>query len=286
MWHVAILSALSVALLSGATHVADAEDQLEVSTKVEDIEVFERVVLGRGLRADWATARLDLLKGDVVTVHAIVGRYRGGYGDLSAEVEKAARKIQDVATMTTGRQVVGDVTTEHADNLGAACEAFLKSGTRAPGRNTILVAPGDDARDCATIAELSPFSLAKMPGDQDLGDERHLNCASRSRSAADGNGKTTVIAASPKGNKGDIYLLRYCLFDRSFSFFGFRGRLVYASAAREDLIESLRSVPHFSVIPGTADVLMLALAYQYLDNGADYMAVRDQIKKRIGKLKP
>jgi len=265
----------------GFCGVAHALDQVLVTTKIDGIEIFERIVLGRGLRADWATAKLDLLSTDDLDIHIIAGPYASESGDLASEAENIAQKILTTSLMATGRKMSGEITIERADDLDAACRSFLKSEANANGRNVILVAVGDDAQRCTAAAEKTPFSLSRAKTDMDLGNENSLNCASRLRSATKDDGKLMVVAATSKGNKGDAYLLRYCLFDRSFSFFGMRGRLVYDSIAREDMIDSLRTVPHPALIPGLADMLTMAVAYEYLADGSDYATVRDGIKKKL-----
>jgi len=265
--------------------MAQAEDSLDVTTKIEDIEFFERVVLGRGLRPDWATTRLDLLTTDDLLIHIIVGPHASGPDDLVTGVEAIAQKIVHTAAVTR-RGTEGKVTIERVDDLDAMCMSFLKSRTNANGRNVILIALGADAQRCAATAEMAPFSFAKLPGDIEMGDEARLGCISRLRAMTNGDGKMTVIAVSPKGNERDINLLRFCLYDRSFSFLGFRGRLIYGAVAPDAMIRSLRSAPRHAIAPTAADMLMMATTYKYLEDGSNYADVRDKIKKSIGKLPP
>lgn len=265
---------------------AGAEESVKVGGgKVDDIEIFERVVLGRGLRSDWATTKLNLLRGDVLAIHLIVGTYDVGPEDLEAEAVNVAQKIVATTGVVTSRHINGQVTSEHADDVAASCDAFLKSNANLSSRNAILIVLDANAQRCAEMAEKSPHLLSKPKSDPDLGDEHRLGCASRLSMNKDGDGIVTVIAASPKESKADAYLLRYCLFDRTFSFLGFRGRLVYSTGATEGVLDSLRTVPHFAVIPGTTDLIMMATAYQYLGDGNNYLDVRETIKRRLPPLK-
>jgi hypothetical protein len=272
----------ALALSFALAGIAEADDAPVVTQKIEDIEVFERVVLGRGLRPDWANAQFDLLTTEDLAIQIMISPATPATDDLASTAENIAQKIQQVGSMTTGRQIRGAVTVKRGDDLGMACEAFLKSGTDRGGRNVILIAIGADAQRCVDASERSPLSFAKSTIDPDMVDKDlsvRLSCISRSRTAADGHGKMAVIGAIPAKNKGDTYLLRFCLFDRAFSFFGFRGRLIYNTVPVEDRIETLRSAPKPALLPSTADLMMLARTYEYLGRGEDYMMVRDQIKR-------
>jgi hypothetical protein len=278
----------ALALSFALAGIAEADDVAVVTQKIEDIEVFERVVLGRGLRPDWAITQLDLLTTEDLAIQIMISPATSATDDLASTAENIAEKIQQVGSLTTGRQIRGAVTVKRGDDLDKDCEAFLKSGSDTGGRNVILVAIGADAQRCVDASERSPLSFAKSPIDPDVVDKDlsvRLGCISRSRTAADGRGKMAVIAAIPAKNKGDTYLLRFCLFDRAFSFFGFRGRLFYDAVAVEDRIETLRSVPKPAFQPSTADLLMLAIAYQYLGQDDDYTMMRDKIKHALPPLK-
>ena len=100
-----------------------------------------------------------------------------------------------------------------------------------------------------------------------------------------GKGKMSLIAVTPAQIKADLYLMRYCLFDRSFSYFGFRGRLLYDVPDPGEMVQTIRSVPKPDPIPSTADLLMLAWTYRYLADGADYLKVRDKIKTSLPPLR-
>lgn len=290
-WRLANIVRCSLAMLclvptlSGA---ANAEDQAIVLGNVDDIEVFERVVFGRGLQADWATTKLDLLATKDLTIQILVSSAAQSSSDLAGTAENTAQKILTVASMTMGRQMDGRVAVERVDELGRACEAFLGSGPDAGGRNVILIAIGDKARDCTSIAQRPPFDFTMQSSDLDLEDNGllvRLSCISRFRIAARDNGKMTVVAAIPAGNKSDSQFLRFCLFDRSFSFFGFRGRFIYDPGTAKNVIESLRAAPKAALLPSVADLVMMAIAYRYLGGGENYATVRDEIKKALPPLR-
>lgn len=272
----------------GLGSVAHAQDEAVVVGKIDDIEVFERVALGKGLRADWATAKLDLMTSKDLGIEILLSPLVPNAGDLAQEAEKSAKKILQVAAVTIGHEVVGSVSVERTDDIVKACETHLKSVSDTGGQNTILIVIGDDAQSCIEVAERPIFAFTRSAADLDIIDKDlsvRLGCASRLRASAGGKGKTALIAVIPALNEPDPYLLRFCLFDRSFSFFGFRGRILYDATEAREMVQSIRSAPKPELIPSTADLLMLAAIYKHLVGGEDYLAVRSKIEAWLPPLR-
>lgn len=279
---------------------AHAQDKLEVDEPIDNVEIFERIVLGRELRSDWASKELELLTNPQISFRIVVDESsRMAQSELQTRLEETADKLWRIARLVTHLDVKRTVTTEFTDNISAWCNqgSRIQLGD-SPPINTVLILIGAEVDECMRSPQLRELFYSRTPtgdaSDPDKLYKGYVTCSSRIRSIfpdpensstiSSPRSKTMVVTASLEGNLDDLYRLQHCLFDRGFSFLGFRGRLIYSSKlanAKERSFESIRTAPVFEVIPSTFDLLMLALAYQFLGDGADYSSVKDDIRKKL-----